>query len=135
MTTTQLDARLLAAWEAVQAARMARRREKLLPAAVRAAERARGLLARAAPQLAADADRLAAVVRAELSMTDPTSGDPWALTREVELLRAEGVPAHRIARSAIRTGACYGPPTPPQVRACAASLRKRRERWQRSPVR
>ena len=59
------------------------------------------------------------------------AGDPWALTREVAALRSEGVEAHRIARAAIRVGACPGPATPAKVAACEARLRKDREQWRR----
>jgi len=132
MTPAELDARLRAAWEAVLAARTARRRAKLLPAAMRAAERAKTLLEGSAPGLAPEAVRLAALVRAESLMTDPTVGDLWALVREAEALRAEGVPPHLVARSAIRVGACTGPLAPKRVQACAAKLRQGRLRFHAS---
>ncbi len=132
MSSEELDTRLRVAWKAVQAARTARLREKLLPAALRASERARGLLARAAPDLAADADRLTALVRAAATLNDPTDGDPRSFVREVEVLRAERVPTHLVARSAIRVGACAGPLTPTMVKACATKLRQQRLRLRRS---
>ena len=132
MSTAEIDARLRDAWEAVQTARTARRRGRLLPAALGATERAKRLLLTSAPGLATEADRLAALVRAEATLNDPSAGDPWAFIREVESLRAEGVPTHIVARSAIRVGACAGPLTPPKVQACAARLRQGRLRLRSS---
>jgi hypothetical protein len=132
MTSADLDTRLRTAWEATQAARTARRRQKLLPVALRAAEHARRLLLSSAPGLATDADRLAALVRAEAAMNDPGVGDRLAFAREVAALRSEGVSTHLVARSAIRVGACAGPLTLPKVQACAVKLRQERLRFRAS---
>jgi len=129
MSPTELDARLRAAWEAVQVARMARQRGTRLPAARRAIERAKGLLLVFAHDLAVEADRLAALIASEAQLVDRTAGDRWALIREVDALRAEGAAAHAIARAAIRVGACAGPATAAAVQACETRLRKDRARF------
>jgi hypothetical protein len=133
MEKTELDARVQVAWAAVQAAQTRRLHQQRLPAARRA-------LAEAEPRLRAFAPDVAAVVAQALANLDPVArlaglpdGDLWAFAREVEALRAEGVPAHHISRAAIRAGRCNGPPSAAAVQACAASLRKERQRYRRRP--
>jgi hypothetical protein len=133
MSPADLDARVQAAWASVQAAQTRRLHRQRLPAARRA-------LAEAEPRLRACAPDVATVVAQALASLDPVArlaglpdGDLWAFAREADALRGEGVPAHVIARAAIRAGRCKGPATAAAVQACAASLRKERQRYRRRP--
>ncbi len=133
MTPSELDARLRAAWASVQAAKTRRLSRQRLPALRRA-------LAEAEPRLRAVAPDAAAMVAQALASLDIDAriarlpdGDLRAFARAVEAVRAEGVPAHLIARAAIRTGRCRGPLSVRAVQACVVSLRKELQRHRRRP--
>ncbi len=128
MTPAELDARLQAAWASVQAAQTRRLHQQRLPAARRALAEAEPLLRGLVPEVAAVVAQAMASLDVDARLAGLPDGDRWAFAREVAALRAEGVPAHQIARAAIRAGRCEGPQTVAAAQKCAVSLRKEVER-------
>jgi hypothetical protein len=56
-------------------------------------------------------------------------GDRWALARELEALRGEGVPSHRVARVLFDIGCCNGDRRPRAIQRCESWARSERRRY------
>ena len=56
-------------------------------------------------------------------------GDRWALARELEALRSDGIPSHRVARALFDIGCCIGERRTKAIQRCEAWARSERRRW------
>lgn len=100
----------------------------------RQAAGAKPLLKRAAARLAASRPELrdqTLLILAELqeSPSGWTADDRWAVLREANALRDEGVLPHVIAHQLIHLGVCRGTGKPTEVQACETWVRKERQRY------
>jgi hypothetical protein len=108
----------------VAAARQGHGRRQSLRTAATAAANLAGLLDATIPEAADEARALADRLMAAADVTSTLDADRWAIVREAQALKREGVQPHRIASALLALGVCRPRPTPTEARkACLTALR------------
>jgi hypothetical protein len=132
MTARGFDvvARLRQAQRAVEAAWHHGRRQRDLRTATDAASSLANLLGATFPEAADEARALADRLMAAADVSRTLGADRWAIVREAQALKREGVQPHRLARVLLDLGVCRPHPTPTAARkACLTALRAELRRF------